>query len=231
MAERQTESNPYSLDDCDEVSSVDTRNAKLIYCNVVVVFRELRFGQVLYELARKLLPEHPSPVITEIPNQLLVVVYPERKLQCQFANRRVEVRDNRGIDPGSDPFSSVVMKAVEAASEASSAPIVAYGYNYDVQLPIGQDGGQFIRARFFQKPEDLSHAFEGQVGNVGIKAAIKLADGQANFAIEAVPDQPNLVRAHINYHYEERTRPPDATALTEEIQQKYDEFKAAMERL
>jgi len=231
MAERQTEPNPYSLDDCDEVNSVDTRNASLIQYNIVVVFQELRFGQVLYELARNLLPGHPSPLITEIPNQLLVVVYPDRKLQCQFANRRVEVRDNRDVGPGTEPFSQVAVKAVEAASQASGCNIVAYGYNYVVQLPIGQDPGQFIRTRFFKSPETLGDAFGGEVGSVGIKASIKLADCKAIFDIEPVPDRPELIKAHANYHYERTKLPTDANALTEEIQQKYDEFKAAMERL
>lgn len=76
---------------------MDTSAAKLIECNVIMVFRELRFGQILNELARRLLPDYPTPLITEVPGQVLAVVFPDKRIQCQFANLQVRVTDTRGV--------------------------------------------------------------------------------------------------------------------------------------
>ena len=212
---------------------VDTRSAALAYYNVVVVFRELKFGPILSELARKLLHGHPSPLITEIPNQVLAVVYPDRQIQCQFANRRVDVRDSRGTTPGAEPFPQVVINAVNAAREASGAQIVAYGYNYELDMPLGEgDAGAFLRTRFFKQPGEIGEAFGGTVGAVGISASVALPGGwQANFDIGPIQERAGYAKAHVNYHYDSGEPPSEPGALVEEIEQKYREFRAALEQL
>jgi hypothetical protein len=212
---------------------VDTTNATLAYYNIVVVFPDLKFGPALSELARKLLHGHPSPLITEIPNQVLAVVYPDRQIQCQFANRRVDVRDSRGTTPGAEPFPQVVVNAVDAAREASGKEPVAYGYNYELDMPLGErDAGAVLRTTFFKRPSDIGDAFGGTVGAVGISASVTLPDGcQANFEIVPIPERAGYARAHVNYHYESGKPPSDPAALTQEVERKYDEFRVALDRL
>lgn len=212
---------------------MDTANATLVYYNIVVVFRELKFGPVLSELARKLLHGHPSPLITEIPNQLLAVVYPDRQIQCEFANRRVKVTDGRGTEPGAEPFAQVAFSATNAASQASAAEPVAYGYNYELHIPVGeQDAGAFLRARFLRQHNEIGEAFGGTLDAVLIGASVRLAhDRQANFDIEPIPERPGYAKAHVNYHYDKKSPPLGAEALTAEVRQKCDEFRAALERL
>lgn len=215
-----------------EGERVDTRNATLARYSIVVVLRELRFGPVLNELGRKLLPGHPSPLITEIPNQVLAVVYPDRQIQCQFANRRVDVSDTRGATPGADPFPLVAINAVAAAREASGAGIVAYGYNFELHMPLGDgDAGTFLRTRFFKNPTDIGDAFGGTVGPVGIAASVTLPDCAINFDIGPIPERAGYARAYVNYHYEPGTPPSDPGALTEEVDRKYEQFRAALEKL
>lgn len=193
----------------------------------------MKFGQVLYELARDLLPGHPAPLITEVPNQVLAVVYPDRQLKCQFANRRVDIADARGSEPGTDPFVQVAMNAIGAARQAGGAqiPVVAYGYNYDVQLTLRMDSGDFLRSRFFSNPEALGSAFNGTVEAVGIKVSVKTADCQANFDIEPILGQAKSVKAHVNYHFEGKAPPQEAEALAEQVMEKYRHFRQALERL
>lgn len=212
---------------------MDTRNAALASYNIVVVFRELKFGRVLSELARKLLQGHPSPLITEIPDQVLAVVYPDRQIQCQFANRRVDVRDNRGTTPGTEPFPQVAINAVNAAREASGAEIVAYGYNYELDMPLGEgDAGAFLRTTFLKRPSEIGDAFGGTVGAVGISASVTLPGGcRASFDIGSIPERPAYAKAHVNYHYERMEPPTDAGALAEEAEHRYGEFRAALEKL
>ncbi|MFQ5880089.1 MAG: hypothetical protein ACE5IZ_07960 [Dehalococcoidia bacterium] len=217
----------------ERFASLDISGAKLAGYNLVVVFEELPIGAILHEMARRLLPEHPSPLITEIPDQLLTVIYPQRQIQCQFANRRVDVRDRRGMDPATEPFSTVAINAVEAATTASGKPVVAYGYNFDVHLPLqGDDPAVFLKARFLTDPNKLGQAFGGDVKTVGIKASIHRSDSQANFDIEPLLDgQTGLIKAHVNYHYERRKPPAQATELVTQIQERYQEFLTALQRL
>ena len=216
-----------------EGHQMDTRSAVLADYNIVVVFRELKFGRVLSELARKLLHGHPSPLITEIPDQVLAVVYPDRQIQCQFANRRVDVRDSRGTTPGAEPFPQVVINAVNAAREASGTKIVAYGYNYWLDVPLGEgDAGAFLRTTFLKRPSEIGDAFGGTVGAVGISASVTLPSGcRANFDIGPIPERSAYAKAHVNYHYEEKEPPSDVEALAEEAERRYDEFRAALEKL
>jgi hypothetical protein len=215
-----------------EGHGVDTRNATLAYYDIVVVFAELRFGPVLSELARKLLPGHPAPLITEIPNQVLAVVYPDRQIQCEFGNRRAKVRDSRGGQPGAEPFGQVAINAVGAAREAGARSVVAYGYNYELHMPLGNgDAGTFLRTRFFRQPDEIGQAFGGKGGPVGISASVMLADCEVNFDIAPTPERSGYAKAHVNYHYEGKEPPPDGAALAEEAERRYDEFRAALERL
>ena len=217
----------------EEYPRLDTSGVRLASYNFVVVFEELPIGAVLHELARRLLPEHPSPLITEIPDQLLAVIYPERQLQCQFANRRVDVRDGRGVEPGIEPYGTVAINAVDSAKRASGKGIVAYGYNFDVHLPLpGDDPASFLKARFLSDPQKLGRAFDGDVRSVGVKASIQQADRQANFDIEPLADGGRgLIKARVNYHYEGGEPPLDAQALVTQVRERYEEFLAALGRL
>jgi len=212
---------------------VDTANATLVYYNIVVVFRELKFGPMLSEPARRLLEGHPSPLITEIPNQVLAVVYPDRQIQCEFADRRVKVTDGRGTEPGAEPFAQVVINATQAAGRASAAQIVAYGYNYELHIPVGEeDAGAFLRTRFLSEAAKIGQAFGGTVGPVGISASVRLADDcQANFGIEPIPERPGYAKAHVNYHYEGKSPSLQSDELSAQAREKYQEFRAALGRL
>lgn len=75
---------------------VNVDMAQLTEYNMAVVFRSLGFGQILSQLARRLLPKHPSPLIMETPNQIPAIVHPDRRIDCQFADRRVRVAEKRG---------------------------------------------------------------------------------------------------------------------------------------
>lgn len=211
---------------------LDTADARLVGYNIIVVLEELRFGAPLNELARRLLPGHPSPLITEIPDQLLAVIYPDKQIQCQFANRRVVVSDARGVDPGTEPFATIAIKASEAASTASGKGTVAYGYNFDVYLPLtGSDPSAFVKDRFLTKPGQIAAAFSGDIQMVGIKATIRRHDCVANFDIEPAGDGMQAIKAHVNYHFEPGEPPRDSGAMESEMRDRYQEFLAALERL
>lgn len=201
--------------------------AKLNEYNMVVVFRELRFTQVLTELARRLLPEHPSPLITEIPSRLLSVVYPDRGIDCQFANRRVQVRDKRGGIPGENPFPVIALNAIEAASQSSGGHegIVAYGFNYTLHLREGQ-AANYLSARFFSNATKISQAFAGELRQIGFVAAISIPERRclAKLTLMPVADAADLIEVVVNYHYEGQSPPLLSQGLTQQTATQYDEF-------
>lgn len=200
----------------------------------MVVFREIRFTQVLSELARRLLPDHPSPLITEIPSQLLAVVYQDRRIACQFANRRVQITDKRGQIPGEKPLTTVAVNAIEAASQSSGGrkEIVAYGYNYTVHL-TEPAAANFISARFFSDATKVSSAFKGELQGIGFEATINIPQRQCqvNFALAPVPNTVNLIQTVINYHYEGQSPPHSAEELSQQVAAQYDEFLQVLRQL
>lgn len=210
--------------------NVDT--ARLIEYNMVVVFRDLRFGQILSELARRLLPEHPSPLITEIPNQLLAVVYPDRQIECQFANRRVQVTDKRRVDPGEHPFPLIASNAIDAAVQSSGRDIAAYGYNYVVHLQENAPA-QYIASRFFQNADVIAEAVGGQLTSIGFTAQAHVPQEGCLLSINLgpVPNTQDLIQATVNYHYEGQSPADAALAIGDQVAALYKRFVDALHRL
>jgi len=214
---------------------VDTSSARLSGYNFIVVFRELRLNEVLLTLARKLLPVLPNPLVTEIPNQLIGVVYPDHAIQCQFANRRIDVRHTpRSEMVGEEPFCDVAVAAVEKTRESGNQDVIAYGFNYDVLMPLRDYDrpGQYVVSRFIANANLLTAIFGGKVEDGAIKVTISGEDCQVNFDLEGIPpDAPNRLKAHVNYHFADRLPPKDAAALCQVMQQKYGDFFRALQAL
>ena len=214
---------------------MDTSSARLSGYNFIVVFRELRLNEALLTHARRLLPALPNPLVTEIPNQLIGVVYPDHAIQCQFSNRRVDVRHTpRSEVVGEEPFCDVALAAVERARESGSQDVVAYGFNYDVlmQLRDYDRPGQYIVSRFLANPSLLAATFGGNVVDGGVKVIIAGNDCQVNFDLESIPpDAPNLLRVHVNYHFADQSPPNGAAELCELMQEKHQDLFRALQAL
>jgi len=214
---------------------MDTSSATLSAYNFIAVFRELRLNELLLRHARRLLPTLPNPLVTEIPNQLIGVVYPDHSIQCQFANRRVVVtHTSRNGIVGEAPFCDVAVAAVERARESGSRDIVAYGFNFDVftKLRDYDRPGQYIIARFLADPNLLAAIFAGSVEDAGVKVTVARADCQVNFDLEGQPpDAPTELKAHVNYHFADQSPPNDASELCQLMRQKHEDFFRALQAL
>lgn len=213
---------------------VNVDQAQLIEYNMVAVFKELRYTQVLSELARRLLPDHPAPLITEIPGQLLAVVYPDRRIECQFTNRRVLVTDKRSVTPGENPFGLVTLNALEAVSRSSGGDqaIVAYGYNYVLRL---KEAGptHYISTRFFSDTTKISHAFGGELQSIEFTAAVSIATAHclASVTLRPAPNAAEVIEATVNYHYDGQSPALSAEEISRQVATKYDEFAQALRQL
>lgn len=209
---------------------VDIAKASLVVYNIVVVFRELRFTDLLRTAVRQLLPAYPNPLITEVPNQLIGVLYADQQIECQFANRRVEVRDRRGL-VGATPFCEIAVAATQKAVESGSQPIVSYGFNYTMLIPLEADSraGQYV-LKYLSEPERLGEAFGGKVTDVGINATVE-ADCEVNFDLGGVPDASNMLKAHGNYHFKDAEPPGEADKVRVALEAKYEDFCRALNAL
>jgi hypothetical protein len=212
---------------------MDTSSATLSGYNFIVVFRDLRLNEVLLTYARKLLPTLPNPLVTEIPNQLIGIVYPDHSIQCQFADRRVVVaQTSRTGLPGEAPFCDVAIAAVAKAIESGNRDTVAYGFNFDVLLKGYDKPGQYITARFLADPNLLAAIFGGTIEDAGVTIAVGTSDCRVTFDLEGVPrDAPNILKAHVNYHFADPSPPSDASKLCQLMQQKHGDFFRALQAL
>jgi len=215
------------------LSAVDVANSRLTLASVVVVVPELRFGAVLSELARKLWPAHPAPLITEIPDQALTVIYPDRQLQCQFGNNRVEITDSRGVAPGTDdPFALVATNAFKAVYASSGDKIVAHGFNFELHVPIaGQTPPDFMQARYFHSPQQhIADAFGAQLAALGFIATMERSNCRIQLLVEPSKIEGSL-RVYANFHYDEAAPPQDEGEFRTAFENEYDAFKEALHRL
>ena len=205
--------------------------ARVTLASLVVVFEELKLGTVLSELARRLWPEHPAPLISEVPGQVLSVVYPDRQIQCQFANNRVEVNDSRGVEPGTEPFPLICANAVQAAVEASGEKITAFGYNFDLSFPLDETTPkEFLTDRLFHNPERLADAFGAQLNDLGVIAAMTRDDCKIQLLVERSPLQGNYLRVYANHHFEKRRPPSDSSVFAEAFRGEYENLQSAVGR-
>jgi hypothetical protein len=209
---------------------MDTSSATLRAYNYIVVFRELRLNEMLLTSARRLLPALANPLVTEIPNQLIGVVYPDHSIQIQFANRRVEVRHASEL-VGEAPFCEIAIAAVQKARDAGNQDVIAYGFNFDVlftQLRDYHGPGQYI-AKFLADPSLLAAIFGGSVEDAGIKVTIRTTDCQVNFQLEGTPPEaPTALKARVNYHFTDQPPPNDPSDLCRLMEQKYGDFFRAL---
>ena len=210
---------------------MDTNSARLALYNVVVVFRELRLSELLRKSVRELLPTLPPPMITELPNQLLAIVFPDLQVDCQFANRRLHANDRQAGEVGRQLFCEIVVAAVSRAKEAGNQTINAFGLNYDVLVPMTtyERAGQYVE-KYLAERSGIAAAFGGSVTNAGIKTTIR-SDCEVNFDLEALSDQPQILKAHVNYHFDGQEPPADAPGLHELIADKYQAFFRALAAL
>ena len=214
---------------------MNIENAKLIHYDMVVVFSDLRFGQVLNELAKKIYPNHPSPLITEIPKQLLSIIYPDKNIQCQFANKRLQISDKRGAVPGEDPFSMIAVGAIEAATyPEKKEKIIAYGYNYLVQLkqknPTDYIKDHFFSANFTQIE---SKVFTGTIQNLGFNTIISVPkiNGIVTFTLTSQDQNSDIITSQINFHYSNGNPPTTLDDINHQVTSQYDDFLKALREL
>lgn len=214
---------------------MNTDQAKPIEYNIVVVFKEMRFTQVLDELAIKILPEHPAPLITKIPGQLLSIIYPDRNIHCQFANKRVQVSDKRGLTPGEHPFGLIASGAIKAAyypAEKREDKIVSYGYNYAINLKQNE-ATSFISSRFFSNCDKIQNVFKGNLRSVGFETNIFISQKNclAKFVLNSQAGISDIIIATINFHYESQIPPDTAEEINQQATSQYDEFFQILEKL
>lgn len=199
--------------------------------NIIVVFRELRLTELLRQHVHGLLAGLPPPIITEIPNQLLALAFPDHQIECQFANRRLEVRDRRGQEVGRQLFCEIAVAALAKVKESGSQDVNAYGLNYDVVVPVtGHDRAGAYVSTYIGDLSRIEGAFGGSVTDVGIKATIE-GECEINLSLEALPDRPEMLKAHVNYHFASPNVPADAQSLQALIQRMYEALFRALRTL
>lgn len=208
---------------------MDVANGRLTLASVVLVVPELHFGAVLSELARKLWPAHPAPLITEIPGQALTVIYPDRRLQCQFSNNRVEVKDERGVSPNTDPFALVATNAFKAVFESSGDKTVAHGFNFELHVPVeGQTPPDFMKARYFHNPQQqIADPLGAQLAGLGFIAAMERADCRIQLLVEPSKIE-GCLRVYANFHYEGAPPSQDESLFGTAFEREYEAFKEAI---
>jgi hypothetical protein len=211
---------------------METANARLTLASVVVAVPELRFGAVLSELVRKLWPAHPAPLITEVPGQVLTVIYPDKQLQCQFANNRVEVTDSRGLAAGADPFPLIAVNAFQALYTSSGDKTVAHGFNFELHVPVvGHTPPSFVHGRFFLNPQqNIADAFQAQLSELGFIAIMDRQGCRIQLLVEPSKLQASL-RVHANFHFEGASPPLKEDEFRDTFEREYESFKDALSRL
>jgi len=205
---------------------VQFKQAVIAQTNITLVYESLSTSTIDLNRLRKELVGGLSPVITEIPDNAIALMYPQLQIGCMIGNNRVQVNDGSQEPVGSRPISAVV----HAAHNIIGSKLIAFGFNYEVLAVFDQDDlPASFKARFLCNPEDLEARLGGTIHNVGLRLNYRRESVACQLVLE--PVEISKLRAHLNVHFESVNQLPEANQLNASFQQEFDNFMQVLKAL
>lgn len=177
---------------------MDVESNVAIGTNITVVFETLDLEQVSRDELRSSLAELGRPVLTEIPDQMIALVYPEANVACVIGNRRIRVDFRKEGELGEDKVSHI---ASQARLVLAGLSMVAYGFNFDsVVTVVGPTSAEeHLKSVLVANSIELEAKLRGRLGATTIELGY-LRDGK-ECTLRLQPISGRQIRAHLNVHF------------------------------
>lgn len=174
--------------------------------NITVVFDHLELSAISRDRLRELLPGEPAPILADVPDDMISVVYPGLQIAGTFGNRRISFDDMREREIGTSPLPALTL----AAAHLIQAPRVrAFGFNYDITASIENvdDVGVFFIDRLLKRPNQIEARVGGTLRGLSMRLNYEREGVRYTLRIEPLEvGAPTLV-SHFNAHFAQNELP------------------------
>ena len=206
---------------------MDIESNVAIGTNMTVVLEVLDLDQVKRDELRASLGELGSPVVTEIPDQIIAFVYPQENAACIIGDRRIRANFSKEPQLGLEKVSYIITQARQVLSAFT---MVAYGFNLDtVATTVGPvSSEQQLKSALVHNPQALEAKLRGQLGAVGVQLAY--VRDQWEYTLRLQPISERQIRTALNVHFPV-SELPTLELLIQSAVSEFDELKRILRDL
>ncbi|MBI4504130.1 MAG: hypothetical protein HY691_01225 [Chloroflexi bacterium] len=205
---------------------------KLKGFNVTVVYERLPLSAISRDALRAIRVGDEDPVLLDVPEQVVGLIYRQGELQATFGNRRLSVTRQKPAGLGEDARIVAVLtaRAMDAVPEA--VPIPAFGFNYDIDVLVkGVDSvGALVRDRFIARRDELESTVGGTLARADVALSFERDGSECHVRLRQSLRESGTVDVHVNVHFAGRQAPADDT-LGDEIVRHFERAVTTLRRL
>lgn len=197
--------------------------------NITVVFDRLELPEISRDALRQLLPGEPPPVLTDVPNELISLVYPTLQTIGTFGNRRISFDDTaqreieRSLLPG---------LTLSAARLIRGPRVVAFGFNYIATAMVKNidDVGMFFVDRLLKSRKRIETRLEGTLRGLSLRLNYEREGVRYTLRVEPMDIGVAVLRSRFNAHFAQ-SELPSLKVLTKMFSLELERMVEALEKL
>lgn len=168
--------------------------------NITVVFDRLELSAISRDGLRELLPGEAPPIVTDVPDELISLVYPTLQIMGIFRNRRIAFDDTgqREIDRSLLPSLTL-----SAAHLIRGPRVVAFGFNYVITAVVKNvdDFGMFLVDRLLKGRNRIEARLEGTLRGLSLRLNYEREGVRYTLRVEPTDIGAAVLRSHFNAHF------------------------------
>jgi hypothetical protein len=206
---------------------VDLEKFGIIQTNITIVYEKLDLEALDQNALRRDLVEGVAPVVTEIPNEMIALMYPQLQIACLLGDRRVRVNDGSQLPIEERPVAAIAV----AADKLVNSKVVAYGFNYSavVSLKGVETPGVFLKDRFLQDPDGIEERINGVINAVSLR--LLYSQDHTAYQLTVEPEANDRIKVHLNAHFEKPDALPDTETLQALFKREFETFLTTLKVL
>lgn len=210
-----------------EELTMDIESNVAIGTNITVVLEALDLEQVSRDELRGALAELGKPVVSEIPDQMIALVYPGANAACLMGDRRIRANFSKEGELGEDKVSHIASQARQVLSGLS---VVAYGFNFDSVVTIvgPMSAEEDLKSALIANPTALETKLGGRIGAATVQLAYVKDSKECTLRLEPISDR--QIRTHLNVHFAV-SELPAAQELAQMAISEFDELERILREL
>jgi len=195
--------------------------------NITIVYERLDLEALDRNALRRDLVEGTAPVVTEIPNEMIALTYPQLQIACLLGDRRVRINDGSQLPIGERPIAAIAV----ATDKLVNSQVVAYGFNYDavVSLTGVESSGILLKDRFLQDPGGIEERLNGMIQAISLRLLYR--HDRADYQLTVESEANNRIKVHLNAHFEKPGALPDAETLQISFKREFATFVTTLKAL
>lgn len=197
--------------------------------NITVVFNRLELPEISRDALRELLPAETSPILTDVPDELISLVYPTLQIIGTFANRRISFDDSgqRQIDNSLLP--ALTLSAVRLVR---GPRVMGFGFNYMIVAKIKNvdDVGMFFVRRLLKGRNRIERGLDGTLRGLSLRLNYERQGVRYTLRVEPIEVGAAVLRSSFNAHFA-RDELPTLKVLSRMFSSELGTMSEALKRL